>query len=89
MAKRKADVNASPVTTPAAKERLAVVMAPKGLNLRKTASKAAPVLAVLHEGALVTVLPAGKRSAVEGWQKVRCKDQTGWVMEEYIKILED
>lgn len=89
MAKRTKSVTASPTTPAASKERLAVVMAQQGLNLRKTASKAAPVLTVLHEGAMVTVLPVSKRSAVAGWQKVRDKEQTGWVMEDYIKILED
>lgn len=89
MAKRTKNVTASPTTPAAPKERLAVVMAQQGLNLRETASKSAPVLSVLHEGAMVTVLPVSKRLAVDGWQKIRWQDQTGWVMEDYIKILED
>ena len=89
MAKRTKNVTASPTTPAAPKEQLGVVLAAQGLNLRETASKSAPVLTVLHEGAAVTVLPVSKRSAVDGWVKVRRLEMVGWVMAEYLMILED
>ena len=63
---------------------------PHGLNLRKSASLKAPVLAVMPCGATVDVLGTG---GGKGWLKVRYPTPTevleGWCRAEYTKAVAD
>lgn len=63
---------------------------PHGLNLRKSSSLKAPVLAVMPCGATVDVLGAGRG---QGWLKVRYPAPTevleGWCRAEYTKAVTD
>ena len=60
--------------------KLAVVTTASGsLNMRKTASKSAEVIAKIPQGATVTVL-----MEADGWWRVQYKNSTGWCAAEFL-----
>ena len=62
------------------KTKLAVVTTASGsLNMRKTASKSAEVIAKIPQGATVTVL-----MEADGWWRVQYKNSTGWCAAEFL-----
>ena len=60
--------------------KLAVVTTGSGsLNMRKTASKSAEVIAKIPQGATVTVL-----MEADDWWRVQYKNSTGWCAAEFL-----
>lgn len=67
-------------------EKLAVVLPEHGLNLRSGPGKTYNIVKVLPEGVLVAT--RAEAETAPGWVPVLYHQWSGWVMEEYIKILE-
>ena len=60
-------------------EQPAQVAAGRGLNLRSGPAPSFGVVAVLPDGAAVTVLALPYEAEVPGWELVRCCGMVGWV----------
>ena len=73
-----------PQTKPQTEATILTVVAPYGLNLRRTPSFHSAVLEVLKDGQSLEVRPV-EEEIPAGWKPVKAGDQDGWVYDRYVK----
>lgn len=79
---------AVPEESPEPEGRRAVVLSPKGLNLREGPALSYAALEVLPDGMEVLALNLPRGAAVPGWELVDAGGRTGWASARFLRPLE-